>query len=741
MGRARPDAKVTVLKLDGQKAELFADNFGTPLANPITTNKQGEFEFYAANGRYSLQIVAPGYPGETDQDVILTLDPVDFVSDVIDPMLEVQKQEIEAEISGIVQEAGAARDEAVSSASAAGQSAANAAASEVASGENADRAEAAAELAMQGDKVVYAETLADLQAIVPPDPQTPGVVWNDPSDTDEDPVNGNYVWDGSAWERSGVQPATQAQLEEIGAEVEAIAGKFRSLALYTYAGSGPKYPLVIDRDYRKVLWVNAETNAVEGAGLVGAVELAPMVERMVGSSFADRGIWTQDADSETPGVLLDQDGRVLLGFNRVTGRIIGAGLSGGDGSGPQRSSYEPLAQEDKIPDSDVVIVVGYGQSLVVGATSLPVLTTSQPYANLTYAGGPRSGSEQLTSLIPLVENSVSPAPDGGTNRGETACSSAANYAVELAAMEHGVDPESASYVASVAGHGGYAINQLKKGSEWYPLFAAHLGAAPSLLSGDGKSSTVGVMFWMQGEADVSLQTPFATYRQELSQLRADAEADTNASLGRNDPLHCITYQTTWGITTHSDVALAQLSLCMQDSRFTLAAPMYLFPYSPDNIHLTNVGEAWFGHYVGRAIATLRRGYQHKWLRPLSATSRGSLVSIRFDVPVMPLVLDATNLPPTTDSGFRVLDDSGTVPISSVSIGDGDSVEIVLGRALVGVATIRYALDYAGTGLLVENGASGNLRDSETAMCKINGVQYPLFNAAPHFQLPIIQLAN
>lgn len=71
---------------------------------------------------------------------------------------------------------------------------------------NADRAEAAAELAMQGDKVVYAETLEDLQEIEPEDPQTPGVVWNDPNDTEQNPINGNYVWDGSAWEWSGVQP-------------------------------------------------------------------------------------------------------------------------------------------------------------------------------------------------------------------------------------------------------------------------------------------------------------------------------------------------------------------------------------------------------------------------------------------------------------------------------------------------------------------------------------------------------
>lgn len=99
MGRALVNAKVTVLNLDGSNAELFKDNEHTPLTNPVITNKQGEFEFYAENGRYSLQIQAPGYTGETDVDVVMQFDPDEFPG--IDEAKEAAAQ------------AEAARDEAV----------------------------------------------------------------------------------------------------------------------------------------------------------------------------------------------------------------------------------------------------------------------------------------------------------------------------------------------------------------------------------------------------------------------------------------------------------------------------------------------------------------------------------------------------------------------------------------------------------------------------------------------------
>jgi hypothetical protein len=58
-------------------ATLFSDNGITAAPNPLTTNADGEYAFYAANGTYTIQIAATGYAGETKPGVVL-FDPNDF---------------------------------------------------------------------------------------------------------------------------------------------------------------------------------------------------------------------------------------------------------------------------------------------------------------------------------------------------------------------------------------------------------------------------------------------------------------------------------------------------------------------------------------------------------------------------------------------------------------------------------------------------------------------------------------
>src|SRR5690606_12823804 len=113
-------------------------------------------------------------------------------------------------------------------------------------------------------------------------------------------------------------------------------------------------------------------------------------------------------------------------------------------------------------------VLSYGQSLSMGATATAVLSITQPYANLTFNTGPRKDTE-ATSVIPLVEQFNNPSIDGYANRGETHCSGLANYASRAMMIENGVNPENHIIFASTAGHGGYTIDQLKKGAAWYSL--------------------------------------------------------------------------------------------------------------------------------------------------------------------------------------------------------------------------------------------------------------------------------
>ena len=71
-GDVIPNAVITVLTLAGAPAEIYSDNGITPYpTNQVTTDSQGEFSFYAANGRYSYTVAASAYTTESYTDFLL----------------------------------------------------------------------------------------------------------------------------------------------------------------------------------------------------------------------------------------------------------------------------------------------------------------------------------------------------------------------------------------------------------------------------------------------------------------------------------------------------------------------------------------------------------------------------------------------------------------------------------------------------------------------------------------------
>lgn len=76
-GAAVRGASITVLDESGANASIFLDRAGTlPAGNPLKTAQDGTFEFYAANGRYSLRTDSSGL-NVLEEDVILMFDPDD----------------------------------------------------------------------------------------------------------------------------------------------------------------------------------------------------------------------------------------------------------------------------------------------------------------------------------------------------------------------------------------------------------------------------------------------------------------------------------------------------------------------------------------------------------------------------------------------------------------------------------------------------------------------------------------
>lgn len=75
-GNALYGATITVYNSLGALATIYSDNGITTQANPITADAEGEFSFYAANGRYTLSIAYTGSTTQTLSDIIL-FDPAD----------------------------------------------------------------------------------------------------------------------------------------------------------------------------------------------------------------------------------------------------------------------------------------------------------------------------------------------------------------------------------------------------------------------------------------------------------------------------------------------------------------------------------------------------------------------------------------------------------------------------------------------------------------------------------------
>lgn len=523
---------------------------------------------------------------------------------------------------------------------------------------------------------------------------------------------GNNVWNGSELTKSAFDPVFKSNLY--------TENKFKDIveAVTLKKADDPSIIcFAADSDNNALLWIEKETGIFNAVGLLFSI-FSQIIQL---KKFND--------PNYIPGQL-DAHGNMLWGVNKITHKFEAVGLE--TSAQVKQKNYKYFAQ--KPLSLEINHVLSYGQSLSMGATATTLLSTTQPYFNLTFNTGPRKDTE-ATSVIPLVEQFNNPSIDGYANRGETHCSGLANYASQAMMRENGINPQDHVIFASTAGHGGYTIDQLKKGSAWYSVLIDHVNKAKSL--NVGKSYHVPVVPWIQGENNAvsgGLQTPYAVYKAGLIQLQSDANTDIKAITGQADPVRFITYQMSYAARTWPDIAKAQLDLARENDNFMLATPMYHFPYAGDNVHLTNVGYKWMGAYFARAYKQyMIDGRKPDFINPISAYIKGNQVIVKFDVPTLPLKIDTSTLASTTNAGFKVMNGASEIAITSVTASD-DTVILQLASAPTASVQVRYALDYLGTGLTITGGASGNLRDSTTDSTEIAGAIKPLYHVCPHFEM-------
>lgn len=538
-------------------------------------------------------------------------------------------------------------------------------------------------------------------------------------------ANTNIIHDAIAAAGSGILEGAEAAADiaaDIAISINDALGVVAQNAA-VYGGSDAIIPLMTDKQGSVLVAFDSEADALVARGLLDQAKLG----RAISANFVG-------ASGMVP-MMVDAAGNVLIGYDANADAGYLRGVSDApQPQAPQLVATKPVAKA-------INHVLAYGQSLSVGANSGALVSTSQPFSNITFIGGPRAWSGSAYAFAPfkpLVEDSTNPAPDGNTARGETPSSGSANYASVIAAEECGINPADHVILASTAGHGGWRIDQLEKGQDWYDdNLLRHASEAVALES----DYACHLIDWIQGENDGLSETAFETYRAKLDQLIIDADADLRAISGQITPVYFSISVTAGYAGSWRQVQLAQRAVANSNPLAFIATPLYPFmnQSNTDGLHLTSAAMVWRSAYVGRAYSRLvHEGHKPRWLDVISATIRGTQIRVRLDVPVRPLQFDTVTIGMATDYGFAVEDDGGLVAIDAISI-DGDVIVIDLGATPTGSVNVRYALDYLGTNVTITSGASGNVCDSAPETVTVSGRVRPLKNFLVPFSVTAIDL--
>jgi len=507
------------------------------------------------------------------------------------------------------------------------------------------------------------------------------------------------------------------------------------------------HPMVVDALSGLFLGANRNTGELDGSGV------RRLVRRLLGRTA---GILGFSGISGRFPVITDAANGTVLGVDSATGGLYGSGvdrLSAGTSVAAIAISTADRAQPTADGWNGLIV---YGQSNSTGqvnASGISPVTAAQPYANLTFGGGPRSNkpgnsvggtntSPGTTTTRALYEDNAN-GEGNASPMSESPTSSASNYAIQRA-IERDQATTSTVIFASAPGHGGYRINQLNKAAAWYVNFIDHVTEAKARATAAGVAYVLHAVCYDQGEADADAATARATYAAALSQLQADMTTDAQAITGQSSPVHLIICQPPWKATTSSAAILGAFDAVKANPRIHMVGNRANEAYTGDTIHMTPTSQWRRGRVFGRAYQQLvweARKPDAIW--PISATTRanGTTLTALFRVPTRPLVLDTTTLAAATDMGFKVVDDAGTLTLSNIAVStSGDAVTMTLNRALSTNAKLRYALDYRGSGLSVAaSAASGNLRDSTSDTSVLAGTMHSFPHLPPHFEIPIFNL--
>ncbi|MDQ7994245.1 MAG: hypothetical protein AAGC76_00160 [Luteibacter sp.] len=380
-----------------------------------------------------------------------------------------------------------------------------------------------------------------------------------------------------------------------------------------------------------------------------------------------------------------------------------------------------IAAAETIIRSRRELIMFHGQSNAVGTGGRPALTLQQIYANVTFNGGVRPGTDAtaMTGLVPLVEY------DGGHGTGgEVGTNACADGLVEYTAALTGVPAASqySRYSAFTSAEGGRPIGYFASflddsnlgGYQGWDNSALRLKAMLGLMRAEGQKdgSNIGWLAttWQQGEADsTGLSETRASYKTKLTALeRAHWLKLCQVNLPEQSwrPLWLIgqvTSHNSYGATSpafcNPFIALAQRDACLASPYLRMVNPQYMFDYADEAaadqpmLHLTNESHRWQGRYFARALYQLIQdrsagvALRNPALDVAAAVKvNARTINLAFNVPAGVLTLDTSWVAATRNYGLDVRDaNNKIVPasptdnnlIAAVKVISRDTLQVTL----------------------------------------------------------------
>ena len=353
-------------------------------------------------------------------------------------------------------------------------------------------------------------------------------------------------------------------------------------------------------------------------------------------------------------------------------------------------------------------IIGTGQSLSVGQMGQPILSTNQPYNNLKLTTDhlqlPIDPNDTNIAIVPLVEpigrySTNYPSAWPQNIAGETPHTAMADEITALVRASTGHDYVTAH---SCVGENGQGMIYLKKDAPHvgvnghaYEASMIETKAFTRLAKAAGKTYGVSAIIVTHGETDAGNQQ----YEEQLYKLWTDYNSDIPAITGQDRKILMIVSQQN-ACADHSASAQAQWKIGEDHPDWIVCSgPKYQYPYAPDSLHLIadgyrQLGEKYGQIYYDRVIL----GRDWEPLAPTGIERSGMAITIRFHVPVAPLVWD-TNFDaphPSVDEwkngkGFEVSTAAGAkVAIQSAEI-SGDSVVLTCAADPGANALVGYAM--------------------------------------------------